>query len=224
MSHQNSFSNQNPDSDRAHFSAPKQSEKEQALQVLAQACSQCQKCGLYKGRTFSVFSDGNPAAHLMVIGEGPGQHEDETGVPFVGKAGQLLTKMLASVGFDRQQDTYIANVVKCRPPQNRTPTQQEMQTCLPFLEQQIQLVQPQIIILTGATALKGLFGENQSISRARGKWIFWNAIWCMPTFHPAYLLRNDSRQKGSPKWLAWQDLKEIKRKYLELNPSLPPEN
>jgi uracil-DNA glycosylase len=191
--------------------------REQKLEALAQTCSNCTHCKLHNGRTFSVFSDGTPYARIMVIGEGPGQNEDETGVPFVGKAGQLLTRMLISVGFDRLRDTYIANIVKCRPPGNRAPTAAEMEACFPYLKTQIEIVNPLILVLTGATAVKGVLGDRGAISKIRGQWIQWQGIWCMPIFHPAYLLRNESRLKGSPKWLAWQDLKEIRRKYLALS-------
>jgi DNA polymerase len=193
-----------------------ESKREDYLSNLAQICSNCTRCELHQGRTRSVFSDGNPNARLMIVGEGPGQNEDQTGLPFVGKAGQLLTRMLNAVGFDRQQDTYIANVVKCRPPSNRTPTQAEMAACFPYLKRQIQAVQPLILVLTGATAVKGVLADPRPISRIRGEWILRQNIWCMATFHPSFLLRNESKEKGSPKWLAWQDFKEIRRKYQEL--------
>lgn len=185
------------------------------LAQLAAECAACTGCGLHAGRTRSVFSDGNPAAQIMLIGEGPGYNEDLQGKPFVGQAGQLLDRMLAAIGLDRQQ-VYIANIVKCRPPGNRAPTPEEMQACLGYLEAQIALVQPQIIILSGATALQGLLKEKRSITRSRGQWLQWQGIWCMPIFHPAYLLRNAARDKGSPKWLTWQDLKAIKAKYQAL--------
>ena len=191
-------------------------ERRLCLEELALACASCELCSLHSGRTHSVFADGFADAEVMLIGEGPGQQEDETGLPFVGRAGQLLDKMLASVGFDRGRNIYIANVVKCRPPKNRTPTPEEMQTCFPYLEEQISLLAPRILILSGATALQGVTGEKRSITRCRGQWLRWNGIWAMPIFHPAYLLRNDSRAVGSPKWQTWQDLKEIARKYEEL--------
>lgn len=191
-------------------------EKELCLQELASACASCEQCGLHTGRGKSVFADGNPHAQIMLVGEGPGQTEDQLGLPFVGKAGKLLDKILGSVGLDRKHNIYIANVVKCRPPKNRTPTAAEMSACVPYLEEQIALVQPQIIILAGATALQGLTGQKLSITRARGQWIQWQGIWCMPIFHPAYLLRNESREVGSPKWQTWQDVKKIAEKYQEL--------
>lgn len=188
-----------------------------ALEALAATCAECTICPLAEGRTRSVFSDGNPQAQIMVIGEGPGYNEDQTGIPFVGKAGQLLTKMLNAVGLERDKDVYIANVVKCRPPNNRTPSLDEMAACMPFLEQQIEWVQPKVIILAGGTAAKGVLQTKAGITKLRGQWVVWNGIWCMPTFHPSYLLRNDSRAKGSPKYLAWQDLKAVIEKLNELN-------
>lgn len=187
------------------------------LQTIAQQCASCTRCGLHKSRIQTVVSDGNPQARLMIIGEGPGQNEDETGIPFVGKAGQLLTKMLESVGLNRAEDTYIANIVKCRPPQNRTPTPEEMAACLPHLRAQINLVQPRLIVLAGGTAVKGLIGNIGGITRVRGTWRTWQGIPCMPIFHPSYLLRNESRAVGSPKWETWQDLKAIYARYQALD-------
>jgi DNA polymerase len=152
----------------------------------------------------------------MVIGEGPGQQEDETGLPFVGRAGQLLEKILAAVRLDTEQDVYICNIVKCRPPGNRVPTPDEAQACMPYLLEQIRLVAPKIILLTGATAMQGLTGNKQGITKIRGQWIEWQGYLCMPILHPAYLLRNPSRKPGSPKWLMWQDIQAVKAKLDEL--------
>lgn len=193
-----------------------EAEREQQLQQLAALCSRCRRCGLQRQRTQTVFFDGNPQARIMVIGEGPGQNEDLTGKPFVGKAGQLLDQMLGTIGLSRQENVYICNIVKCRPPNNRAPEPEEMKACSGFLERQLVWVRPQIILLMGATALQGLTGEKQSISRSRGQWLQWHGIWCMPMFHPAYLLRNESRDKGSPKWQSWQDLKAVHSKAVEL--------
>lgn len=190
------------------------------LVELAQQCATCTRCPLHTGRTHSVFADGNPTAHLMVIGEGPGRNEDEQGIPFVGRAGQLLTKMLESVGFNRQQDTYICNVVKCRPPNNRAPEKPEMEACFSFLEAQIRLVKPRIILLAGATAVKGVLQDPRPISKIRGHWIEWQGIQVMPIFHPSFLLRNESREVGSPKWQTWQDLKAVHQKFQELSSRL----
>jgi DNA polymerase len=179
-------------------------------------CNQCHRCDLGATRTYAVVGRGNPQAPIMVVGEGPGQNEDETGMPFVGRAGQLLEKILASVQLDSERDVYISNIVKCRPPGNRTPTTDESAACLPYLMEQIRLVDPQIILLTGATAVKGLTGEKRGITKIRGQWLEWEGRLCMPIFHPAYLLRNPSRERGKPKWLMWQDIQAVRAKLDEL--------
>jgi DNA polymerase len=153
----------------------------------------------------------------MIVGEAPGEQEDLQGVPFVGKAGQLLTKMLEAVGIDRESQVYIANTVKCRPPQNRTPLASEMTACKPFLIRQIQLIQPRVMVLLGSPALKTILEELAPISQVRGKWVqatvpyMDEPLYIMPMFHPSYLLRNQSREKGSPKWLSWQDMQEVRQ-------------
>lgn len=192
--------------------------QQQALQLYssleeAQAAAMaCQKCGLCTTRNNVVFFDGNPKAKLMIIGEGPGQQEDEQGVPFVGRAGQLLSKILAAGNIDRQRETYICNIVKCRPPGNRVPTPDEAAACRPYLEAQIDFVRPRIILLAGATAVQGVLRVKDPISKIRGKWIdYRNGARVMPVFHPSYLLRNDSKEVGSPKWLMWQDIKEVRK-------------
>ena len=187
-----------------------------SIDDLAEHCRSCQRCGLGATRTHAVISRGNPQAPLMVIGEGPGQNEDETGLPFVGKAGQLLDKILASVKLDRDRDVYICNVVKCRPPGNRTPTGEEITACRPYLIEQIRLTDPKIILLTGATAVKGTIGDKRGITKIRGQWMDWEGRLCMPIFHPAYLLRNQSRKQGSPKWLMWQDIQSVRAKLDEI--------
>ncbi|MGB3496088.1 MAG: uracil-DNA glycosylase [Elainellaceae cyanobacterium] len=186
------------------------------LDALKAHCSRCQRCDLGATRINVVVSRGNPKADILIVGEGPGQNEDETGLPFVGKAGQLLEKILESVKLDSEQDVYICNIVKCRPPNNRTPTTQEMDACRPYLLEQIRMVDPKIILLTGASSVKGLIGDKRGITKIRGTWMEWEDRLCMPIFHPAYLLRNQSRQKGSPKWLMWQDIQEVRAKYDEL--------
>jgi DNA polymerase len=190
---------------------------EDALAELAAGCGACRRCGLAAGRNQVVVSRGNPRARLMVIGEGPGAQEDASGRPFVGRAGQLLDQMLASVGIDSERDAYIANVVKCRPPDNRKPTTEEMAACRPWLAQQIALVDPAVILLAGATALEGVLGVKGGITRLRGQWragegegLEGRAL--MPILHPSYLLRNPSREQDSPKWHTWQDLKEVRRR------------
>lgn len=191
---------------------------EAALADIAQDAAVCTACDLHKGRTYSVFSDGTPHTPIVLIGEGPGQHEDETGIPFVGKAGQLLTQILASVGIDRQRDIYICNVVKCRPPQNRAPLPHEMEACFPYLHSQLQLIQPKLILLAGATAVKAIMPEQKlGITKLRGQWfpapaaLGLSEAKIMPVFHPSYLLRNQSREKGSPKWWMWHDIQEVRR-------------
>jgi uracil-DNA glycosylase family 4 len=188
---------------------------ENSFSSLAETATQaaaCQRCGLCKTRKSVVFSRGNAEAKLMIVGEGPGQHEDETGLPFVGRAGQLLDKILASVELDRDKDVYICNIVKCRPPQNRVPSREEMEACRPFLNAQINFVQPKLILLAGSTAVQAVLEIKEPISRIRGKWFDCkNGARVMPVFHPSYLLRNDSREAGSPKWFMWQDIKEVRR-------------
>lgn len=183
---------------------------------LNEPCGCCQRCGLGATRTNAVIGRGNPQAEIMVIGEGPGQNEDEQGLPFVGRAGQLLDKILAAVDFDRDRDVYICNIVKCRPPGNRKPESVEMDACKPYLMEQIRLVDPKIILLAGATAVQGLMNDKRGITKIRGQWMEWEGRCCMPLFHPSYLLRNPSKQKGSPKWHTWQDIQAVRAKYDEL--------
>ncbi len=183
---------------------------------LAQDCNQCHRCGLGDSRIHAVVGRGNLQAPIMIVGEGPGQNEDETGLPFVGRAGELLEKILASVKLDTEQDVYICNSVKCRPPNNRPPTPEEIEACKPYLLEQIRLVDPKIILLTGATAVKSLTGDKRGITKIRGTWIEWEGHLCMPIFHPAYLLRNPSREQGSPKWLMWQDIQLVRAKLDEI--------
>ena len=191
-------------------------EEDHGLAGLVEACSACRRCGLAAGRQQVVVSRGDPSARLMVIGEGPGAQEDATGQPFVGRAGQLLDQMLASVGIDSNRQAYICNVVKCRPPDNRKPTPEEMAACRPWLERQIAAVNPAVILLAGATAMEGVLGIRGGITKLRGQWRQWEGRWLMPVFHPSYLLRNPSRQQGSPKWHTWQDLQEVRRRLDQL--------
>ena len=179
-------------------------------------CNQCCRCKLGENRTNAVIGRGNPKAEIMIIGEEPGQKEDEQGLPFVGKSGQLLDKILQSVELSSDRHVYISNAIRCRPPENRTPTLKEIEACKPYLLEQIRLVNPKIILLTGATAVKALTGDKQGITKIRGQWIEWEGLLCMPIFHPAYLLRNPSREPGKPKWLMWQDIQAIKQKLEEL--------
>lgn len=184
----------------------------QSLAGLAQAAATCTLCPLGSTRIQSVFSDGSPQARIMVIGEGPGQQEDETGVPFVGRAGQLLTQILAWGGIDRQKDTYICNTVKCRPPQNRKPKPAETEACFPYLAGQIEIIQPKILLLAGATAVQDILKTKQGITKIRGQWFespYGGKV--MPIFHPSYLLRNPSKAEGSPKWLMWKDMQTVRQ-------------
>jgi uracil-DNA glycosylase len=179
---------------------------------LATHCQICQRCELGKTRTNAVVGRGSETASIMIIGEGPGQNEDEQGLPFVGRSGQLLEKILASVKLTIEKDIYICNVVRCRPPENRVPTPTEIAACKPYLLEQIRLVNPQIILLTGATAVKAITGKKEAISKIRGTWIEWEGRSCMPIFHPAYLLRNPAPDVGKPKWLMWQDIQAVRAK------------
>lgn len=172
------------------------------MQNLYAAANKCTLCPLHQGRKNVVFGAGNSHAELMFIGEGPGRDEDLQGIPFVGEAGQLLTKMINAMQYQRS-DVYIANIVKCRPPQNRNPEDGEAETCLPYLKRQIQLVNPKVIVVLGAVPLKYLL-KKTGITKMRGIWDDYDGIRVMPTFHPAYLLRNPSAKKQ-----VWEDLQKV---------------
>ena len=184
-----------------------------ALKVIREDIGDCTRCKLHgQGRKQIVFGVGNPAADLMFVGEGPGADEDEQGEPFVGRAGQLLNKMIEAMGIKRE-DVYIANVVKCRPPGNRTPERDETETCSPFLFRQIEVIKPKAIVALGAVAAKSLLGINDTMGNMRGQWYDFRGTKLRVTYHPAFLLR-DPRQKGE----AWKDLQEV-MKYLGLKTS-----
>ncbi len=188
------------------------------LESIKMKCLSCNKCSLAQTRTNIVFSGGIPNHKLMLIGEAPGYYEDQKGEPFVGKAGQLLDRIFASVGLSRQKDVYICNTLKCRPPNNRDPLPDEKLACKEYLDAQIEILKPRIILLCGRVAVSSLLNTTQGITKLRGKWFegpYMSKM--MPIFHPSYLLRNDSREKGSPKWLMWQDIKEIKRVYSQMD-------
>mgnify|MGYP003433659186 FL=1 len=187
-----------------------------SISQLASHCQVCHRCELGNTRSNAVVGRGNESAPILIIGEGPGQNEDEQGLPFVGRSGQLLEKILASVKLTVENDVYICNVVRCRPPENRIPTPTEVAACKPYLLEQIRLVDPQIILLTGATAVRAITGKKDGITKIRGTWIEWEGRWCMPIFHPAYLLRNPAPDVGKPKWLMWQDIQAIRAKLDEL--------
>jgi uracil-DNA glycosylase family 4 len=191
-------------------------ERLEYLAEIRQIGLNCHKCRLAETRTKVVFGAGNPDAPIMIIGEGPGEQEDKSGIPFVGRAGQLLDKIMESANIHRDRDVYITNVVKCRPPENRAPLPDETEACSVYLEKQLELAKASIILLTGATAMKAILNSSSSISKIRGEWIQWNGKWVMPIFHPSYLLRNQSKEVGSPKWLMWQDIKKVKQKFDEI--------
>jgi uracil-DNA glycosylase family 4 len=179
-------------------------ERAAALKVIQDDIGDCTRCPLaYGGRHKIVFADGSPTARLMFIGEGPGADEDATGLPFVGKAGQLLNNMIGAMGLKREE-VYIANIVKCRPPANRTPEPVEAGTCSQFLIRQIDVVKPEVIVALGATAATYLLGVRQSLSSLRGNWYEARGAKVVVTYHPAFLLR-DPRQKGE----AWKDLQKV---------------
>ena len=189
--------------------------KEADWNRLCELVGQCNACPLAPTRHNLVFEDGCRQARLMFIGEGPGQDEDMQGIPFVGRAGQLLTNMIKAMGLDRHSlqpttSVYIANIVKCRPPQNRNPQPEEVELCLPFLHRQIELVQPEAIVLLGAVALKGLLGLT-GISKLRGTWQEYRGIPVMPTFHPAYILRCERQPTlfVEEKRKVWNDLQAV---------------
>lgn len=175
-----------------------------SLDDLRAAIGDCRLCKLCSGRTHIVFGVGNPRAKLMFVGEGPGRDEDMQGEPFVGRAGQLLTDIITKGMGMQRSDVYIANVVKCRPPENRNPEPDEVAACEPFLKKQIDLIRPEIIVGLGKFAVQTLLQSKVAISRLRGNWHSYHGIKLMPTFHPAYLLRNPADKK-----LVWEDIKKV---------------
>ena len=166
----------------------------------------CVRCKLHKNRKNIVFGEGNPKAELVFVGEAPGREEDIEGRPFVGEAGRLLTRIIKAMGLERK-DVYICNVVKCRPPRNRDPEADEIKACFPFLEAQLRIISPKIICTLGRIAAQTLLGKDFKITKQRGNWYSYKDIPVMPTFHPAYLLRNPSEKK-----LVWEDMKKIMEK------------
>jgi len=177
-----------------------------ALEAVRTELGECTRCKLHKTRTNIVFGVGSPEARLMFVGEGPGEDEDLQGYPFVGKAGQLLTKMIEAMGMQRE-DVYICNTVKCRPPNNRNPEPDELLACEPFLKGQLGAVKPEVIVTLGKFAAQALLREQTPITRLRGQWREYEGIPVMPTFHPAYLLRSPA-EKGK----VWDDLKQVMKR------------
>ena len=194
--------------------------KKECLNIVESKCRSCKGCALAKTRNNVVFSDGNPeTASIVLIGEAPGEMEDMSGTPFVGRAGQLLDEFLAEAGISRENDLYIINTVKCRPPENRVPTDEEKSACEKFLHAQIDIMNPKVILFCGATALKSFWADPKvQISKIRGNWfnvtINNKEYRAMAIFHPSYLLRNHSMEEGSPRRLMQQDLAEIKSQIL----------
>ncbi len=178
---------------------------------LENECTACMKCDLGRTRTNIVIERGSRTAPLMLIGEGPGEQEDKQGKPFVGAAGQLLDLLLSALMFD-EKEYYICNVVKCRPPGNRAPTDDEALSCLPWLRNQTALIRPLIIVCMGSTAMKYIIDKNAKISQIRGQWIERKGFWIMPTFHPAALLRDVSKKPQM-----FEDMKKVRLKLDELN-------
>lgn len=181
------------------------------LEILRNEIVQCKKCGLAQSRNNVIYGEGNPNGGILLIGEAPGRDEDLQGRPFVGKSGQLLDKILAACGFTRDGHVFISNIVKCRPPENRVPTPQEAAACMPWLLKQIELINPKICILLGATALKYMIGPEHRITRERGNWINWQNRLVMPVYHPAALLRDPGLKRDT-----WEDFKKVVFKYREL--------
>ncbi|MCE5342760.1 MAG: uracil-DNA glycosylase [Eubacteriales bacterium] len=177
---------------------------------LTQAIADCTNCALCEGCTQKVPGQGDPDAPLMLIGEGPGQQEDQQGLAFVGPAGQLLTKMLAAIQLPRER-VYICNIVKCRPPNNRTPLPAETEACQPHLLAQWALVQPKVVLLLGSTAVRGVLGENYRITRIRGQWYERGDVPILATYHPSALLRDPEKKRD-----AWTDLKIVRQKLIDL--------
>ena len=179
------------------------------------ACRSCTACDLASTRQSVVISRGNPVAPLMLIGEAPGAQEDAEGRPFVGRSGRALDALLQEVGLEPDRDLYICNALKCRPPNNRRPKKGELRSCRPWLDQQLSLVNPAVIVLTGATAVEAILGIKGGMTQLRGQWQSWEGRAVMPIFHPSYLLRNPSRQPGAPWDLTRQDLAAVRQRLCE---------
>lgn len=190
--------------------------KQNSIEMIAKRIEKCEKCPLYLTRTNTVPGSGNVESPIMFVGEGPGADEDAMGEPFVGRAGQLLEKMLQEKAKIERKDVFITNIVKCRPPQNRAPTEEEVKSCQSYLDAQIIVIQPKIIVTLGNTPLNYFTGENK-ITQSRGRFFDWyGEIKIFPTFHPSYLLRNQSQKNGSPRWFAYLDMTIIGLMYRKL--------
>jgi len=197
---------------RSLFDEPAQAPAPLTFAEAQRQAQTCTKCRLHQSRTHVVFGEGSTTSPVLFIGEGPGEVEDATGRPFVGPAGQKLTEILESVGIARER-VYIANMVKCRPPGNRTPQKDEIEACWPYLEAQIRHIKPKIIVALGNVPAQYFLKTTEGITTLRGRFFPWRdgiEIFCM--FHPSYLLRNPSREPGSPKYFTWQDIKKLKER------------
>ena len=179
-------------------------DKKAALATLRQELGDCKRCGLHKGRTKIVFGAGNPEARLVFVGEGPGQQEDESGIPFVGRAGELLDKIISAIGLKRD-DVYICNIVKCRPPDNRDPQPQETGICGPFMMRQLEIISPEVVVCLGRPSAQYVLDTSRPIGKLRGHFHDMGGMRVMPTFHPAYLLRNESAKRP-----VWEDMKLVR--------------
>jgi uracil-DNA glycosylase len=190
------------------FTSPPLSAEEKRARLIAMDENEvrgCTKCRLCETRTHTVFGEGDPDAKIFFIGEGPGETEDQTGRPFVGRAGELLNKMISGMGLKREQ-VMIANIVKCRPPGNRVPAPDEVATCTPYLERQLEIVRPRVIVTLGLPSTQYMLQTKNSMGRMRGQWHEWRGIKLMPTYHPAYVLRNPTYETRSA---VWEDLKKV---------------
>jgi len=180
------------------------------LSEIAEKVASCERCRLFESRTNTVPGEGDEDSDLVIVGEGPGRQEDKQGRPFVGRAGRKLDDILGSVSIAREE-IYITNIVKCRPPENRAPRQDEMESCFPYLEAQLATINPSVVVTLGNSSTQFLLDTNEGITSLRGEFFQWRGdIKLFPMFHPSYLLRNPSRKKGSPKYQTWQDIKTIK--------------
>ncbi len=189
------------------------------LPVMAAEVAACTRCVLSTTRTSTVFSRGNPDAKLVFVGEAPGAEEDASGLPFVGRAGQLLDKMIAAMGLSPERDVYVCNIIKCRPPENRPPKPEETEACIPYLHEQLALVDPKVIVALGNTAVSTLLGTKLGITKVRGQWkLYKGRTLVMPTYHPSYLLRPSAQQVEAKKQ-AWDDLQAVMK---ELGVKPPP--
>jgi DNA polymerase len=185
----------------------KKGARDETLEMIRKDLGDCRRCRLHKGRKHIVFGMGNPQARLVLVGEGPGYEEDLHGLPFVGQAGQLLTKILKAIHLERE-DVYIGNIIKCRPPKNRNPEPEEIAACLPFLQRQIRAIRPRLICALGTFAAQTLLQTQTPISRLRGHFQAYEGIPVLPTYHPAFLLRNPAKKRD-----VWEDMQKLQAAY-----------